>query len=190
MPFVFSGAENTAIEIFFATFIRKISRRPDPVGSVREITTCFMKKIAFIIIRYGVEVNGGAEVHCRMLAERLRPYYDVEVLTTTTRIFRDPPATTPKGSAPSTASRSAGSNPHPSTESTTGSTARKVQDGPPHPPATGQNGAAGRDLLAASRMDHEPRCRKTLLRVAGGTIRLRCWSSSNGTRMNTRLSFS
>lgn len=49
-----------------------------------------MKKIAFIIIRYGKEVNGGAEAHCRMLAERLTPYYDVEVLTTTTRIFNDP----------------------------------------------------------------------------------------------------
>ena len=56
-----------------------------------------MKKIAFIIIRYGVEVNGGAEVHCRMLAERLRPYYDVEVLTTTTRIFRDPASDYPEG---------------------------------------------------------------------------------------------
>ncbi|WP_300101673.1 glycosyltransferase [uncultured Alistipes sp.] len=50
------------------------------------------KKIAFIIIRYGVAVNGGAEAHCRMLAERLTPFYDVEVLTTTTRIFGDPEA--------------------------------------------------------------------------------------------------
>ena len=49
-----------------------------------------MKKIAFIIIRYGEGVNGGAEVHCRMLAERLTPYYQVEVLTTTTRVFNDP----------------------------------------------------------------------------------------------------
>ena len=47
------------------------------------------KKIAFIIIRYGVAVNGGAEAHCRMLAERLIPFYDVEVLTTTTRIPSD-----------------------------------------------------------------------------------------------------
>ena len=56
-----------------------------------------MKKIAFIIIRYGAEVNGGAEVHCRMLAERMRPYYDVEVLTTTTKIFRDPENDYPEG---------------------------------------------------------------------------------------------
>lgn len=66
-------------------------------GPAREITTFFMKKIAFIIIRYGVEVNGGAEVHCRMLAERLRPYYDVEVLTTTTKVFRDPANDYPEG---------------------------------------------------------------------------------------------
>ena len=44
-----------------------------------------MKKIAFIIVRYGENINGGAEVHCQMLAERLLPYYEVEVLTTTIR---------------------------------------------------------------------------------------------------------
>ena len=41
-----------------------------------------MKKIAFIIQRYGLEINGGAELHCRQLAEKLVPYYEVEVLTT------------------------------------------------------------------------------------------------------------
>lgn len=56
-----------------------------------------MKKIAFIIIRYGVEVNGGAEAHCRMLAERLASCYEVEVLTTTTRIFDTPEADFPEG---------------------------------------------------------------------------------------------
>lgn len=42
-----------------------------------------MKKIAFVVTRYGREVNGGAEQHCRMLAERLTPWYEVDVLTTT-----------------------------------------------------------------------------------------------------------
>ncbi len=56
-----------------------------------------MKKIAFIIIRYGTEVNGGAEVHCRMLAERLTPWYEVEVLTTTTRDFGKPEHDYPAG---------------------------------------------------------------------------------------------
>ena len=41
------------------------------------------EKIAFLIHQYGLEVNGGAETHCRLLAEHLLPYYEVEVLTST-----------------------------------------------------------------------------------------------------------
>jgi glycosyltransferase involved in cell wall biosynthesis len=40
-----------------------------------------MKKIAFVVQQYGVEVNGGAEYYCRILAERLTALYEVDVLT-------------------------------------------------------------------------------------------------------------
>lgn len=41
-----------------------------------------MNKIAFVVVRYGKDINGGAEFHCKMLAERLVNNYQVEVLTT------------------------------------------------------------------------------------------------------------
>jgi glycosyltransferase involved in cell wall biosynthesis len=42
----------------------------------------FSKKLAFVVQRYGLEVNGGAEHHCRLLAEHLSEYFDVEIITT------------------------------------------------------------------------------------------------------------
>ena len=40
------------------------------------------EKIALVNQRYGLEVNGGSELLCRQLAEKLTEHYDVEVITT------------------------------------------------------------------------------------------------------------
>ena len=39
-------------------------------------------KLGFVVQRYGVEIAGGAEYHCRLIAEMLRDHADVDVFTT------------------------------------------------------------------------------------------------------------
>lgn len=39
-------------------------------------------RVAFVVQRYGLEISGGAELHCRWVAEHMRKHWDVEVLTT------------------------------------------------------------------------------------------------------------
>ena len=41
-----------------------------------------MTRVAFVVQRYGLEVNGGAELHCRWIAELMRDVWDVEVVST------------------------------------------------------------------------------------------------------------
>jgi len=44
-------------------------------------------KIAVVVQRYGADINGGAELHARYIAERLARYADVRVLTTCARDY-------------------------------------------------------------------------------------------------------
>nr|MBP9946558.1 glycosyltransferase family 1 protein [Vicinamibacteria bacterium] len=39
-------------------------------------------KLGFVVQRYGLEIAGGAEYHCRLIAELLRDHAEVEVFTT------------------------------------------------------------------------------------------------------------
>lgn len=47
-----------------------------------------MKRIAIVVQRYGAEVNGGAELHARLLALALKQYYVVDLLTSRALDYR------------------------------------------------------------------------------------------------------
>ena len=44
-------------------------------------------KLAFVVQRYGADIAGGSEMHCRQLAERLSTHHDTTVLTTCARDY-------------------------------------------------------------------------------------------------------
>jgi glycosyltransferase involved in cell wall biosynthesis len=44
-------------------------------------------KLAFVVQRYGADIAGGSELHCRDLAQRLAPSHDITVLTSCARDY-------------------------------------------------------------------------------------------------------
>jgi len=44
-------------------------------------------KLAVVVQRYGADINGGAELHARYIAERLARHAELEVLTTCARDY-------------------------------------------------------------------------------------------------------
>jgi glycosyltransferase involved in cell wall biosynthesis len=44
-------------------------------------------KLAFVVQRYGADIAGGSEAHCRELAHHLKPRHDITILTTCARDY-------------------------------------------------------------------------------------------------------
>jgi glycosyltransferase involved in cell wall biosynthesis len=55
------------------------------------------KRLAVVVQRYGEKINGGAELHARLLTEKLAALYDVEVLTSCAHDYTDWAMAYPQG---------------------------------------------------------------------------------------------
>lgn len=110
-------------------------------------------KIAFIIQRYGESITGGAEAHCRMVAEYMTRHWQVEVLTTCAEDYITWANALPAG-----------------TETLNGVTVRRFATSMPRNKRLFD---ACYDLLAPLTTLDQPRRRgvNKLLRVARGTLR-------------------
>lgn len=47
------------------------------------------KNIAIVVQRYGKEIHGGAETHCRLLAQHLSKQHSITILTTTAKEYNN-----------------------------------------------------------------------------------------------------
>jgi glycosyltransferase involved in cell wall biosynthesis len=54
-------------------------------------------RLAIVIQRYGAEINGGAELHARLLAQRLAPRHEVQVLSSCANNYQNWQAHYPEG---------------------------------------------------------------------------------------------
>ena len=62
-------------------------RRRSAVPPARPAATTTTVKLAVVVQRYGADINGGAELHARYVAEHLARHAEVEVLTTCARDY-------------------------------------------------------------------------------------------------------
>src|SRR5262249_13086486 len=66
---------------------RRAPRTPGGRGGPPVTPAGARLRLAFVVQRYGPEIDGGAEYECRRVAEVLVPHHDVEVLTTCARDY-------------------------------------------------------------------------------------------------------